>query len=100
VVLAAAAGGSLKTGWRVPAGLPGARAFLPEDSICAYLDRVRQVIVIRQDEHDGAGFACVAAMALYFVAVEPKHDDSIAPLEVAHSTQLHNVRILWIMRFR
>jgi hypothetical protein len=34
-----------------------ALAFLGEDAIGAYLDRVGQVIVIWRDEHDGTAFA-------------------------------------------
>jgi hypothetical protein len=56
-----------------------------DDPVCTYLDRVRQVIVIRQDEHDRTGFARIAAVALDFVTVQPQDDYSIAMLEVAHS---------------
>jgi hypothetical protein len=48
-----------------------ALAFLGEDAVCAYLDRVGQVIVIWQDEHDRTAFARVAAVALDFGTVQP-----------------------------
>jgi hypothetical protein len=33
-------------------------------------------------------------MALDFVTIEPQHDDSISVPEIAHSTQLHHLRIM------
>jgi hypothetical protein len=46
-------------------------AFLGDDAACSYLDRVGQVIVIWQDEHDRTAFARVATVALGFVTVQP-----------------------------
>jgi hypothetical protein len=48
-----------------------ALAFLTEDAICAYLDRVWHVIVIWQNERDGTAFTPVTTVALDFITVQP-----------------------------
>jgi hypothetical protein len=69
-----------------------ALAFLGDDAVCAYLDRVGQVIVISEDGHDRTALARVATVAFDFVTVQPSYYYSITQLESAHPSQLLNLR--------